>query len=148
MRPGREVDTQIAQEVFGHKVWARGKVLLENPPQGERPLRRYSKEMEWAWEVANKMHIVLIPIAGGEWFAFIGPEKKEGWESPQAVLKFLESGKFDDCGAAVGSEAPWVICQAALNAIAKRKHVAHLNSQPTTTEMAVPLEEESTFISH
>lgn len=123
MRPGREVDTQIAQEVFGHKVWARGKILLENPEQGERPLRRYSKEMEWAWTVAEKMQVTLIPIVDGEWFAFIGPADKKGWDSPQAVLQFLESGKFDGCAAAVGADAPWVICQAALNAIAKRKSV-------------------------
>lgn len=121
MRPGREVDTQIAQEVFGHKVWARGKVLLENPEAGERPLRRYSKEMEWAWTVAEKMHVTLIPIIGGEWFAFIGPKDQAGWDSPQAVLQFLDSGKFAGCSAAVGTDAPWVICQAALNALAKRK---------------------------
>ncbi len=140
MRPGREVDTQIAQEVFGHKVWARGKVLLENPEQGERPLRRYSKEMEWAWEVANKMHVTLLPIVGGEWFAFIGPKDKAGWDSPQAVLQFLDSGKFGDCGAAVGSEAPWVICQAALNAIAKRKSVGETNNvvQIPATEVENP----------
>jgi len=146
LRPGREVDTKIAQEVFGHKVWSRGKILLENPESGERPLRRYSKEMEWAWAVADKMHITLIPIAGGEWFAFIGPEDKKGWESPQAVLKFLESGQFDGCSAAVGNEAPWVICQAALNALAKRQHAAGL--QTTATENVVPLKDESTFISH
>ena len=81
MRPGREIDTKIATEVFGHKVWARGKVLFENPAQGERPLRRYSREIEWAWEVANKMKVTLIPVENGQWFAFVGPEGKDGWSS-------------------------------------------------------------------
>lgn len=127
MRPGREIDTQIATEVFGYKVWARGKILHENPPQGERPLRKYSREMEWAWEVAKKMKITLIPIIGDQWFAFVGPADKQGWESPEAVLKILQEQNFAGCGAAFGDEAPMVICMAALNAIKKRQ-------QPTPEE--------------
>ena len=124
MRPGRETDVRIAKEVFGYKVWAQGKVLYENAPKGDRPLRSYTKEMEWAWEVVEQMQMTLIPIQGGEWFAFVGPEAKKGWESPQAVLEFLNHGNFNDCGAAVGSSAPFVICDAALKAVEKRRALA------------------------
>lgn len=119
MRPGREIDTRIAQEVFGHKVWAQNKILLESAEKGERPLRRYSKEMEWAWEVAEKMKVALIPVVEGQWFAFVAPDDG-GWESPQAMLGFLENGDFAKCGAALGTEIPLVICQAALKAAEKR----------------------------
>jgi hypothetical protein len=124
MRPGRELDTRIAQEVFGHKVWARAKILLEDPATGERPLRSYTKEMEWAWEVAKVMNITLIPIEGGQWFAFVGPMEKQGWDSPTAVLEFLATGNFKNCGAYVGTDTPLVICMAALNACDKRKAAA------------------------
>ncbi|MES2854973.1 MAG: hypothetical protein V4692_03870 [Bdellovibrionota bacterium] len=124
MRPGRETDVRIAKEVFGHKVWAQGKVLYENAAKGDRPLRSYTKEMEWAAEVVEKMHMTLIPIQGGEWFAFVGPELQLGWESPQAVLEFLNSGNFNDCGAAVGTSLPLVICDAALKAVEKRAAIA------------------------
>lgn len=120
MRPGRELDTRIAQEVFGHKVWARAKTLMENPEAGERPLRAYTREMEWAWEVAKKMNVTLIPIEGGQWFAFVGPAANQGWASPQGVLEFLASGDFKDCGAYLGPDAPLAICMAALNACEKR----------------------------
>lgn len=121
MRPGREMDVEIAKEVFGHRVWAKGKVLYENAALGDRPLRNYSKEMEWAWEVAERMKITLLPIEGGQWFAFNGPMEKKGWESPQELLKFLEAGQFDGCGAAVGEKAPQAICEAALRTTEKRE---------------------------
>lgn len=121
MRPGREIDTKIATEVFGHKVWARGKVLFENPPQGERPLRKYSREIEWAWDVAEKMKITLIPVENNQWFAFVGPGDKDGWTSPMEVLRLLEEKNFAGCGAEVGRDAALVICSAALKAIEKRR---------------------------
>ena len=73
MRPGREIDTRIAKEIFGHKVWAQNKVLFENAEKGDRPLRNYSKEIEWAMDVAREMKVALLPVAGGQWFAFVGP---------------------------------------------------------------------------
>lgn len=121
MRPGREIDTRIATEIFGHKVWARGKVLVENSPQGERPLRQYSRDMGHAWEVASKMHVALIPIENGMWFAFVGPGELQGWSSPQAMLQVLEEKKFEGCGAAVGEIPAFVICEAALRAAEKRR---------------------------
>lgn len=121
MRPGREMDARVAKEVFGYNVWAQAKVLYENAPKGDRPLRNYTKEMEWAWEVAEHMKITLIPIEGGNWFAFAGPKSKDGWESPTALLEFLASGDFNECGAAVGTDAPQVICEAALRAAEKRR---------------------------
>ena len=128
MRPGRELDTRIAKEVFGHKVWAHAKVLYENAEKGDRPLRNYSKEIEYAFEVANKMKITLIPVEAEEnssqWFAFTGPIEKTGWESPQAVFVFLEAGNYDNCGAAVGENPAYVICEAALRAVDKRAMIA------------------------
>ena len=104
MRPGREVDARIAKEVFGYEVWAKAKILYENAEQGDRPLRNYSKEMEWAQEVMEKMKMTVIPIQGSEWFVFVGPEDRSGWESPQAVFQFLEAKNFSGCGAASGTD--------------------------------------------
>ena len=135
MRPGREMDARIAKEVFGYRVWAQGKILFENAPLGDRPLRAYSKEMQWAHEVLEKMRITLIPIQGGQWFAFSGPAAQEGWESPQALLQFLEAAQFDGCGAATGDKLPLLICEAALRAIEKRGvRVPHL--EIATSEIA------------
>lgn len=39
------------------------------------------------------------------------------------MLRFLEAGHFNDCGAAVGESAAAVICEAALKAAEKRQHV-------------------------
>lgn len=124
MRPGREIDTRIAKEVFGHNVWAQGKQLFENAALGDRPLRKYSKEIEWALEVAKHMRIALLPIEGGEWFAFVGPAEKDGWESPTAMLEFLGKGEFNDCGASVNEDLPLAICEAALKAAEKRRQQA------------------------
>lgn len=134
MRPGREIDTRIAQEVMGHHVWVRQKVLYENHSTGERPLRKYSAEMEWAWEVVLKMKMTLIPIVGGQWFAFVGGTANEGWESPQELLKVLESGNFSECGAAVGDNPALVICQAALKAVEKRGHQEAVAEMPPRQE--------------
>lgn len=121
MHPGREIDIQIAAEVFAHKVSIRDGELFESTPAGERPLSHYSTEIKWAWEVAQKMKITLLPVTEGNWFAFVGPEGNEGWTTPNAMLELLESKKFDTCGAAVGHDVPNIICEAALSAITKRK---------------------------
>jgi hypothetical protein len=122
MRPGRELDTRIAREVFGNEVWATNKVVHEKAGDIKRPLRHYSKEMEWAWHVADKLRITLVPVRSGEWFAFAaGPE---GWESPQAFAEFLQNGDFSACGAALGESAPHVICEAAIRAVEKRRNEA------------------------
>ncbi|MEK7357642.1 MAG: hypothetical protein AAB250_14420 [Bdellovibrionota bacterium] len=134
MRPGREIDARIAKEVFGFKVWPQGKILFENAPLGDRPLRKYSKEMEWAMEVAKHMHVALLPIAGGEWFAFVGPVDKPGWESPTAMLEFLGTGQFNDCGASVNAEPAVAICEAALKAAEKRKQAAEQPAAQVTDE--------------
>ena len=139
MRPGREIDTKIATEIFGHKVWARGKVLFENPQQGDRPLRSYSREIEWAWTVAEKMKISLLPIEGGQWFAFVGPAEVQGWSSPEAMLELLNSKEFSGCGAAVGEDVSFVICQAALRAIEKRK---------SETPTSLPLDSRPELVLH
>ena len=125
MPPGREIDAQIATEIFGYEVFAKNKVLHERAIKGERPLRNYSKEMEFAWEVAEKMRISLIPVDGKSWFAFAAPT--EGWPSPQNFLQYLEGGDFSLCGAAVGESGPLVICQAAIKAIEKRKEIELLS---------------------
>jgi hypothetical protein len=119
MRPGREIDARVAIEIFGHEVWAKNKVLHERTPEGERPLRSYSKDMEWAWPVAEKMRVSLISTADGNWFAFSGPQP--GWESPKTFLQYLEGGDFSQCGAAAGPSAPQAICEAALKVVEKIK---------------------------
>lgn len=119
MRPGRELDARIAQEIFGYEVWAKNKVLHERAAQGERPLRFYSRDIEFAWQVAEKMRVSLIPVEGGQWFAFSGAQQE--WESPQAFLKYLEAGDFSDCGASVGVNAAQAICEAALKVMEKRR---------------------------
>jgi hypothetical protein len=134
MRPGREIDVRIAKEVFGHNVWAQNKNLFENAEKGDRPLRNYSKEVEWAMEVAKKMNVALLPVAGGQWFAFIGPEDRQGWDSPQAMLEFLAKGEFNDCGASVGENLPGVICEAALKAAEKRRQVSAIAAGDETTQ--------------
>jgi hypothetical protein len=136
MRPGREVDAEIAKKVFGHRVWSQAKVLYENAEKGDRPLRNYSKEMEWAWEVAKHLRMTILPIGPVEWFVFVGPAGQTGWDSPTAALEFLNSGEFEGCGAAVGDNLPLLICQAALKAMEKRS----VDLQVIDTEQAAPPE--------
>lgn len=121
MKPGRELNTKIATEVFGYRVFKHKGALSEDHPLGVRPLRNYSNDIQWAWEVAEKMKVCLVPVPTGEWFAFIGPEMKNGWESPKEALSFLEAGQFEGAGAAVHSNVALAICTAALNAVSKRK---------------------------
>lgn len=119
MRPGREIDCRVAQEVFGHEIFVKKKILHEKTPLGERPLRKYDQEIEDAWLIAEKMYISLVAIQGGEWFAFAGAN--EGWESPTAFLKYLEAGDFSLCGASVHKKVAKAICEAALKAAEKRR---------------------------
>ncbi len=128
MRPGREMDTRIAKEIFQHEVWATNKMVHERTPLGKQPLKRYSKDMDAAWEVAEKVRITLLPIEDGQWFAFSAPGP--GWKSPQEFAELLASGNFNQCGAAVGPEAAGVICEAALRAIDKRQAGVPAESAP------------------
>lgn len=115
MRPGRELDTRIAREIFGHEVWASNKTVHEKTTDGtKRPLRSYSREMEWAWEVAKVMRVTLVPLADGQWFAFVAAQS--GWESPESFAAFLQKGDFSTCGASIGTDAPLLICEAAIRA--------------------------------
>jgi hypothetical protein len=132
MRPGKELDTRIAREVFGNEVWATNKTVHERSGEIKRPLRNYTREMEWAWEVADKMRISLIPVRTGEWFAFAAGEK--GWDSPQSFAEFLSAGDFKGCGAALGANPALVICEAALRAVEKRN--AEL-TEPRSAEEAL-----------
>lgn len=135
MRPGRELDVQVAQEVLGHKVFVKNKKLFEETPAGERPLRCFDSDLNDAWEVAEKFRIALLPVDRDQWFAFAG--QTDGWKSPTELLEFLQAGKFEGCGASVGKNAAKAICHAALNAVNKRKHEAtkssdevHVASEP------------------
>lgn len=122
MRPGREIDTRVAQEIFGYEVSVQDKVLQENSDAGLRPLKNYSQEMQWAWQIGEKMRVSLIPVENNQWFAFVGPQ--EGWTAPEAFLEFLRGGDFSMCGAAVHVNAAQAICEAALVANQKRKLAA------------------------
>lgn len=98
--------------------------MFEETPQGDRPLRKYTKEMDSAWEVADKMRIAVIPVEGGQWFALLSGG--QGWKSPQDFIEYLQTGKFANAGAAVADSAALAICLAANNAIDARKS----NAQP------------------
>lgn len=139
MRPGRETDVRVAKEIFGYEVWVEKKNLMENHPKGNRPLRHYTSEMDAAMEVATHMKVALFPVAGDQWFAFVGPERfNQGWESPQALLQFLESGDFNECGAAVGDKPASLICKAALKAAEKRRQAAGLEAGQTGEQTTSP----------
>ncbi len=135
MRPGRELNTRIATEVLGYKVARHKGVLTEFRPNGERPLRDYSNEMEFAFEVAQKMKVTLIPIVGEQWFAFIGDPDSGGWESPQAVLQFLEAGKFTNSGAAADENPALAICVAALKCAEKKRLKEEQSTQTSTVDL-------------
>lgn len=115
MRPGRELDTMIAQHIFGHEVIIKRKIPTEVTPAGERPLREYSKEIGAAFDVAKKLNISLIPIEGGQWFALKG--KEEGFTSPASFIEYLSAGNFVDAGAAVTESPSLSICLAAMKAV-------------------------------
>ncbi|MGZ3712391.1 MAG: hypothetical protein ACXVBE_11580 [Bdellovibrionota bacterium] len=123
------MDTRIAREVFGHEVWATNKTLHEKTPDGKRPLRNYTKEIEWAWEVAQHMRISVMPVNEDQWFAFVAGNN--GWKSPQEFAEFLQAGNFKGCGAAVGENIPAVICEAALRALDKNVMEIAESEHPT-----------------
>lgn len=138
MTASREVDARVAKEVFGYEVMAKAEQLYENTPQGLRPLPDYSKQMGWAQEVMEKMKMTVIPILGNEWFVFVGPEDRTGWESPVAVLQFLEAGNFAGCGAASGTDLPALICEAALKAVDKRASEKSAAAESTLSDQVEP----------
>jgi hypothetical protein len=138
MRPGRELNIRIAREVFGHRVWKFKGELTENPASGNRPLRNYSNDIQWAFEVASKMKVTLIPVIDGNWFAFVGGINHPGWESPQAVFQFLEAGNFNESGAAVDKNPALAICIAAIKAVEKQ---AVKNNPNGPAIVAEPVEE-------
>jgi len=138
MRPGRELDCEIAQRVFGYPVFAKKKVLYETTEDGIRPVREYSKEMEWAWKVAEKMHMSLIPVENNGWFVLAGSEK--GWKSPADFMQYLQEGNFVQSGAAVGENAPLMICVAALKALESRQQASlHINDDDLNDDQSAPM---------
>jgi hypothetical protein len=143
MRPGREIDARVAQEIFGYEVWAKNKVLHEKTPEGDRPLRHYSRDMEFAWPVAERMRVSLISTEGGHWFAFVGPG--DGWESPKDFLEYLDKGDFTLCAAAVDTSAPKAICDAALKAMEKIKHHGEMQEE---NEDRPPLHEDIIIVNN
>ncbi|MES3038999.1 MAG: hypothetical protein V4736_13920 [Bdellovibrionota bacterium] len=118
MRPGRELDTFVAQQVLGNNVIVKDNELWEVTKAGERPLRPYSKDMTAAWEVVEKLGITIIPIEGNSWFAFVGNGQR--WKSPAAFLEFLQQGNFMNSGAAVGDNPAETICYAAAKSMEKQ----------------------------
>ncbi len=119
MRPGREEDVAVARDVFNYVVKVSKKILVEEAPLGERPLRKYTTDMLYAWEVAEKLGVTVIPIVDGLWFAFVG--KEERWTSPSDFIQYLQKGEFMTAGAAVEKSAALAICRAALKSVEHRK---------------------------
>lgn len=122
MRPGRELDTFIAQEVLGNSVKVKQRELWEVTPLGERPLRKYSRDITAAWEIVEKMGVTVIPVADGNWFAFVGTGQR--WQSPAEFLEFLQKGEFLHSGAAVGQNPAETICFAAAKSIEKSRDIS------------------------
>ncbi|HXH74825.1 MAG TPA: hypothetical protein VNJ08_07655 [Bacteriovoracaceae bacterium] len=118
MRPGREIDTLIAKHIFNHDVVIKRKLPTEVTEAGERPLREYSKSMGAAFEVAEKLNISLIPIAGGQWFALCGGN--DGFQSPADFIRYLGEGNFQNAGAAISESAPLSVCLAAIKSVEAR----------------------------
>lgn len=118
MTPGRDFDLAIAREVMGHPVQEREGQWFETTGAGLRPLGRYSSELEAAFEVARKLGVTLIPVEGGQWFAFVGPRPE--WKSPAEFLQHLGQADFARSGAAVAESPAFSICVAAYNAIQQR----------------------------
>lgn len=122
MRPGRELDSFIAKEVIGSKLKIKMKAIWEETPEGERPLRKYSRDMTSALEVMEKMNITLIPVEEGQWFAMAG--RPQRWKNPAEFMAYLQTGKFVEDGAAIGTNVPETICLAAHKAVLARQYIA------------------------
>ena len=133
MRPGRELDTLIAQHIFGHEVVIKRRMPTEVTPAGERPLREYTKEIGAAFEVAKKLNISLIPIEGGSWFALAG--KTEGFGSPAQFIEYLSAGNFLEAGAAVTDSAPLSICMAAIKAVESKLALENSENQKSDSDL-------------
>lgn len=125
LKVGRELDIIIAREVLGHSVEKNKKFgFVETTPLGTRPMKKYSKEIEAAWEVALHLGVTLLPIQDGTWFALVGPNV--GWESPAQFYKYMHDAEFMKAGAAVAETAPLAICLAAYRSHQRRQ----LEAQP------------------
>lgn len=148
MRPGRELNVKIATEIFNHQVELIKGELYEIHSTGQFPLKDYSGEMQNAWEIVQKMKVTLIPIVGDQWFAFIGSVSNLGWDSPQAVLHFLESGDFASSGAALDESPSLAICMAAVKAADKRKSSLNEADEPQTTIEVVSETESTKYTTH
>ncbi len=125
MRSERELDCFVAKEVFGNSVKVKEKGMVEVTPQGEKPLRKYSRDIGAAWEVAEKLNITMVPVENEGWFAFVGTGR--GWSNPAAFLEFMQQGNFMGSGAAIAKSAAEAICLAAFKSLRKE------NTQPSET---------------
>jgi len=137
MRPGRETDCAISQQVFGYRVYVKKHVLFEETPKGERPLSRYTKEMEAAWDVAEKMKISIIPVETNNWFALVGAPQ-DGWKSPAEFITYIQTGEFAQAGAALEQTAPLAICTAALRSIEGRRAAQALKDDSPLNNIEPP----------
>jgi hypothetical protein len=129
MRKGKELDLQIAKEVMGHSISREKRgTWIEGTPKGTRPLKAYSSDISAAWEVAAKIGVSLIPVEGNGWFALVG--EPGGWKSPADFIQYLQTADFAQAGAAVGDDAPLMICIAAMKQIEKQNAQAEAAAVP------------------
>jgi hypothetical protein len=119
MQSGRDLDIFIAENVLGHPVRMIEAELWETTALGDRPLRKFSRDISAAWEVVEKMGITIIPVEGSGWFAFVGTGN--AWRSPAAFLEFLQKGDFMSSGAAIGENPAETICFAAVKCFEKKQ---------------------------
>ena len=132
MRSNRDIDIKIAEQIFGHEVFTKNRLLYERTEKEDRPLHPYSKDMAWAWDIAEKMKISLVAIEGDQWFAFAA--SNDGWPSLDAFLEFLNKGNFDLCGAALSTNAAEAICKAALVVLDKQSFNSEGRPTPSVPE--------------
>ncbi len=119
----KDLDALVSQYVMEHDVirLKKGGLRERTRQQHIRPMRAYSADISAAWEVVQKLGILVIPIADGTFFSLVGGEK--GWNSPADLIQYLQTADFATGGAAVADSAPLSICLAALKAVQKRKAV-------------------------
>ena len=111
LKAGPDLDVLIARDVMGyifcekHQAWTlpnRG-IDFKCPPFSS------SDYMEWAWQVAEKMRIAVIPIADGRWWAVVD----SGFQAKAGDFTWYER-EFNSGEACVSESAAHAICLAAL----------------------------------
>jgi hypothetical protein len=117
MKPGRELDAIVAEQVFGclidrnqvgpwqiHETQSNGIVVLKSIPP-------YSTDWAAAGEVAEKLRIALVPLEGGRWAASQDEQSIMWMERGKPCYSYFERN-LDSWS--IADTAPHAICLAAI----------------------------------